>query len=197
MGATDDRTRAVRTRVAFHEAGHALIAAIQDPKSLMSVSMVPTGNLYGSTSWSGDIGEGTEADVEALLERVLAGRAAEEIVLGCPSGGAGGSSGSDLAFATLIAASAECSWGLGPRLSWLADVMPDSVATTLASHPGVAQRVENRLQAALEAAKRTLITHRSALDAIADALLRRGVLGGDEVWEIVGGKRISTLKVVL
>ena len=44
--------------------------------------------------------------------QLLAGRAAEEIVLGQPSSGAGGNGGSDLAQATRLAATASTALGL-------------------------------------------------------------------------------------
>ena len=57
----------------------------------------------------------TPEGVLLALRRLLAGRAAEEVVLGEVLGGVGGSLESDLAQATYIATAALASYGVGPE----------------------------------------------------------------------------------
>lgn len=129
--------------------------------------------------------ESPAADVDDALCRLMAGRAAEVLVTGEGGGGSGGSENSDLARATLIAASAELAWGMGGRLSWLGDPDAASLPHMLALHRDVASRVEKRLADALAAATDLLTAHRSGLDALAAALLSKETLTGEAAEKIV------------
>ncbi|MFT8242417.1 hypothetical protein [Roseomonas sp. BN140053] len=124
-----------------------------------------------------------------LLVALLAGRAAEEVVLGDAGAGCGGPAGSDLARATLLAASAELAWGLGELVTWRGDPDAESLPLLLTANPVAAARVEARLQAALAAARGMLRQARPELDAVAEALVHRETLSGDEVEAIVAAVR--------
>jgi len=160
------------------------VTCLQQPDAILSVSIVKAGGASGATAWVWDVDQGTLDDLDALISRLLAGRAAEEIACGEPSGGAGGSIGSDLAAATILAVCAEASWGLGDRLCWHGAVGPETVGAFLAAHPDIRARTEARLRGALERARTVLERSREQLDAIASRLLERGVMSGDEVREI-------------
>jgi hypothetical protein len=67
------------------------------------------------------------------LALLLAGRAAEEVVLGAPSSGAGGDLDSDLATATRVATTAEAALGLGRELLWLGFPRGGNLGSMLAS----------------------------------------------------------------
>jgi ATP-dependent Zn protease len=124
--------------------------------------------------------------------RILAGRAAEELVFGRSGMGCGGPEQSDLAQATLAAARAEVCYGQGGRLTWLGNPSADTLPGILALHRGVGDRVEKRLTEALEAAGGLLNANRLAFDALVDALLERESLSGAEAEEIV---RTAGMKV--
>ena len=178
-----------RRRTAYHEAGHAACVALLSPGSLGFVSI--RAGAAGPTSLGGtailpsaNFGS-TAADVAAILARLMGGRAAEMLACGSCDGGSGGSAESDLARATLVAASAELAWGLGPRLSWVCDPDPATLGSVLAVHRDIAARVEQRLADALASAIELLTAHRAALDALAAALLERGTLTGDVAERIV------------
>ncbi|WP_192844243.1 hypothetical protein [Aurantimonas coralicida] len=94
---------------------------------------------------------------------MLAGRAAEEVILGSPSAGAGGSASSDLAQVTRIVANAETSLGFGGTLVHGAQIDGAAVHRRLA-----------RLYAETIVLVRR---HRAAIEALADLALERRVLG--------------------
>lgn len=186
-GAVERRPPAVARRVAYHEAGHAVVTALQRPPgALICVSTRPAAGTAGGVSSRAFRGEDTDAEVGALLRELLAGRAAEELVFGTAGGGSGGPAHSDLAQATVIAASAELAWGLGGALTWRGDPDAGSLPALLAASPGAAENVEARLRAALDGAREMLRRHRRALDAVAAALLERETLSGEEAEFLVG-----------
>ena len=172
-------------QVAYHEAGHALLVALRQPGLLDSVSIVQSGQAGGGASWHVEPGGDTNEDLDIVIRELLAGRAAEELVLGMPGGGSGGPPDSDLGRATLLAASAELSWGLGDRLTWRADPQPETLPGLLAAHRDVAARVEERLRTALQSAKATLELHRRELNALAAALVERLALSGAQAEQVV------------
>lgn len=181
----EPRSPGALQRAALHEAGHAVAVAVRRPGALVAVTLRQRGTSGGG-AWSRGQRDGdTRADIDGRLLELLAGRAAEELALGEAGAGSGGPVGSDLASATAIAAAAELSWGLGPALTWLGDPDPATLPSVLALHRGLAERVEARLQSALEEARELLRRHRSALDALAAALLEREALPGGEAESIV------------
>jgi ATP-dependent Zn protease len=106
----------LRWRVAVHEAGHAVAGAATGLAVPRMLLIQPD----GGTTWQVLVRGGSQrADIEAGLVVNLAGRTAELLLLGQPSGGAGGPAGSDLASATTVAAAIEASWGLGQSQLWL------------------------------------------------------------------------------
>ncbi|MEO9787408.1 MAG: hypothetical protein ABJF67_07335 [Aurantimonas coralicida] len=107
--------------------------------------------------------EGLPGDVVREAVCMLAGRAAEEVILGSPSAGAGGSASSDLAQVTRIVANAETSLGFGGTLVHGAQIDGAAVHRRLA-----------RLYAETIVLVRR---HRAAIEALADLALERRVLG--------------------
>ena len=67
---------------------------------LTAISLRSTGNSSGVTRAAGQSGFLSAKDIRHRLIMGLAGRAAEEVILGEPSSGAGGAVDSDLAVAT-------------------------------------------------------------------------------------------------
>jgi ATP-dependent Zn protease len=173
---------------AVHEAGHALLQALERPGTLRYVSIREDARSGGRTVVDVPDEEASEAWVGLHLRRLLAGRAAEQEVLGQVTGGAGGPAGSDLARATRLAANAETALGLSDRpLLWRGFWDGQEMAALMMAQPDVAQRVETRLEAAYGEARAVLRRHRAELDAVVAALLEREVLEGAEVEAILRG----------
>lgn len=177
--AADDR------RVACHEAGHALVSALLHPGSVVRASIRSAGAAVGNVvSERTSKHTMTAAELDEVLQELLAGRAAEEVVLGDVSTGAGGGSQSDLARATAIAVAMDMAYGLGGGLLWAAT--PDAdVVSLLNVRPDLARRVSHRLNGAYEAVTAVVRAHRAALDAIAGELVERGTLSGDDIKRIM------------
>ena len=115
-----------------------------------------------------------------LIAAILAGRVAEQIVLGKVHVGAGGNAESDLARATQLAAEAETSLGLGAEMPLLYRP-PANMSETLNYNPLLAQRVNDRLEAAARIAHQVLVRHRDIITVLAERLKRDRVMEGRDV----------------
>lgn len=97
--------------VAVHECGHAIVCAALETGVVRRIFLERTGG--GFVQWDPDAKSGLMIDIEAILAQHMAGRAAEYLVLGNISSGAGGSAASDLAKATAMALAIHTQYGLG------------------------------------------------------------------------------------
>ena len=170
----------LRWQIAVHEAGHAVTGAATAVARPLMLAIQGGG---GVTRQSLERRGQRRGDLIDALAIDLGGRAAELIVFGQPSGGAGGDSTSDLARATQTAATLELSLGLGADLLWLGD--PDTVLARLRVEPFLRARIEARLQEAQARALRLVEANRSVLVEMATALVRTGLLTGPALEALV------------
>ncbi|MBZ0147058.1 MAG: AAA family ATPase [Pseudorhodoplanes sp.] len=156
--------------IAVHEAGHAAIAFRQGPKDRIIVSLT-SGCTFSHRNTAA--AQMTRDGVRSRLVQLLAGRAAEEILLGIASAGAGGSENSDLAKASKLALDAIAKQGLSARghLMWYESSMSRMV---LESYCG--EEVDAWLWEANEDALRQIRHDSVFVAAIAHLLLKRGTL---------------------
>jgi cell division protease FtsH len=175
-----------RRRVAFHEAGHALVGMLTphaDP--VRKVSIIPRGQALGVTFAAPDLDRPNyeEAWLIARIRVALGGRVAEEVVYGTITTGAE----SDIQQLTDIARGMVGRWGMSRSIGPVA-VLPRDAAGPLL--PGAAQtsditqrlvdeEIRRIVEEAHAATLQLLTEHRWRLDALTDALLREETL--DEV----------------
>lgn len=190
IATVEDRSEAFVRRAAIHEAGHA-IAGIVNGEALRMISIIPAGTVGGGTAFENPKrGLSTRSDFESLVVRMLAARAAEEVILGEPSQGAGGSDDSDIGHATQIASMIEGAWGLGSSLVYRA--APNDVGELL-NDPTFRAKVDATLKELYERALALVRKHESEVAAIADALVERRFMAGDEVTAILDRHRGTTV----
>ncbi|WP_158871354.1 AAA family ATPase [Antarcticirhabdus aurantiaca] len=147
-----------RRLVAVHEAGHA-VACLAQGRIPDSLSVVAGQVNHGGVLVAHGLGMGRLAEVEAEVVVRLAGRAAEEVILGEPSAGAE----NDLKFATALVVQAFGNSGLGGRL--------------LHGERVDGHLVEARLRELYGRALRLIGERRQAVEALADLAMERRVLG--------------------
>ena len=123
------------------------------------------------------------AAVSAALITTLAGRAAEAILLGAPSGLAGGGPTSDLACATKTALTEALSLGRGDGLTW--QVSDTDPALLFARHRGLRDTVDRRLHTAYARARALIEGNRAAVDAIAAHLVVDGHVDRDTLRDLL------------
>lgn len=159
----DTRPEYLRRVTAIHEAGHAVawMVAGRPPKAL---SVISAGTFGGHVRPDHPDHVGSSLfDIERELVPILAGRAAEEVILGVASSGAGGSDQSDLAHVTRVLGSLEGVSGLGAMMQFSMSV--DGM------------RVEGRLRRLYAEAVLLVARHRDAIVALADLAMDKRVLG--------------------
>src|SRR5260221_155020 len=190
----DERERRI---VAYHEGGHALVAAVlPDVDPLYKVTIVPRGRSLGVTQFLPE-DDRRNYPRSYLLERLavaLGGRAGEEVALGEITSGAE----NDLKEATRLARRMVTTSGMGEKTG-LATYDLDGENAFLGQQalegPGrmysgaTAERVdaegERLLEQAHQQACTALSEHRAALERLAQALLQEEVLERDQILAIV------------
>lgn len=179
-------------RYAVHESGHAVVRHVLEIGQLEHVSIAKSLELGGDALQSGGgmcfsesaFPEMTKSNLLNRIAMQLGGLAAEEVILGSRSAGGGGREGADLHRATVDALLMEASFGLGEHLTYLVGMTEDDVPAQLRRIPDLRRRVDNVLSREFKRAKSIVGKHRSVLEEIAEELLRRRQLSGDEVAEI-------------
>ncbi|CUW40850.1 putative ATPase domain (N-terminal fragment) [Magnetospirillum sp. XM-1] len=178
----------IRRRCAVHEAGHALAIALHRPEAVMHVSIRQTEATGGGViSHRPEMELATSADIDQLLITTLAGRAAEELVLGQVSSGSGGGPNSDLARATMLATTAITALGLGGQSVpiWSGLPTPESLDLLLIRRPDISLHVEDRIKRAYAAAMDLLTANRTTLELIVERLLDIETMSGEELATIM------------
>lgn len=186
-----------RRRVAVHEAGHALVAALsKNADPVRKISIVPRGHAalgYTMQSPEADRYLNTEGALIARLRTLLAGRAAEDLVFGEISTGAA----DDLNRATQIARSMVCRFGMSSKLGPVAfgrenqevflgrGMGQEDRGYSEASAQEIDGEVKRILEDAASTAGGILEKHRRCLDNIAETLLEQEIIQGKELEEIL------------
>ena len=186
-----------RRRVAYHETGHALVAAYSkhvDP--VHKISIVPRGRAALGYTLQLPVGEQFLMTETELLERIrglLGGRAAEELIFGVVSTGAE----NDLEQANVLARRMVCLYGMSEAVGLIhagsrpAMFLPGAepvAAENLSSQTArdVDNEVKKMLDNAYREAKQILADHRDQLETVAQELIRRETIDEAEFVQLLG-----------
>lgn len=186
---------------AYHEAGHAFVsqmyADITDP--IHKATIVPRGRALGMVQHLpiDDKVSMTVAEVRANLSIALAGRSAEEVFFGANKITTGAES--DIAMATRLARYSITTAGLSPRVGLAAINQITNFGRSSALESAsekTAELVDNEIKAWLDAAHadatKLLVKNKKTVERLANELLTRETLTGDEIKEIILGKTKKT-----
>lgn len=170
----------LRWRFAIHESGHAVVhhALRLGPIHGLNID-TPAGGGYSQLGFTAS-GSDTLGYREDMLAMLMAGRAAEQIVVGNVSAGSGGTDDSDLARATKLALAMERSLGFGAVQPLLYHDDKDSTAV-LDGNPDLAARVHARLDRAFARANDILKSYRKSLDNLTEELFIAQAIDGKKV----------------
>ncbi len=186
-----------KRNTAYHESGHALVAFLEpraDP--LHKVTIIPRGMALGVTQQLPVDDKHTydRGYLEAMLDVMMGGRAAEELFMQHMTTGAG----NDIEKATELARRMVCEWGMSEKLGPLTFGKRDEqifLGREIAKHKDyseetaieIDQEVRRIVTQAYDRAKALLEGHRETLVRLAEALLDREVLDSDQIRILVQG----------
>jgi cell division protease FtsH len=183
-----------REIVAYHEAGHALVAAhLPQADPVHKVTIVARGAAGGYTRLLPDEDRGlwSKAQFEAMLAVMMGGQAAEEIVFGDITTGAS----NDLQKANGVARKMVTEYGmsaaLGPRTFESRDTgmlgRDQSQGISDALTEKIDSEINRLLHLAQSTAKGIIVNHRARLNRLASRLLAEETLEGTELRLLLTG----------
>jgi cell division protease FtsH len=186
---------------AFHEAGHALVAALlphTDP--LHKVTIIPRGMALGLTQQlpTEEKHNYTKEQLQSRIAVCMGGRIAEDIVFGEISTGAQ----NDIEQATEMARKMVCEWGMSETLGPLTYGKKEEqifLGKEFNRHQDYSEATALKIDAEIkrivteqyERAQRTLTESREILNRVAEALLEHEVLDAEQLKALVEGRPIE------
>ena len=181
-------------RTAYHEAGHALCAAVQEGHDpVHKVTIIPTGMALGVTMTlpAEDRHTMDKREAEQRMVMAMGGRVAESLVFDEYSSGAA----NDLQQATNIARRMVTEWGMSEAVGpmSLSDSGPvflgEDMMQSKSYSPDTARLVDDEIRRILvemeDRCTGLLTEYRNGLDLIARALLEHETISGDEVSRLI------------
>ena len=185
-----------KVMVAYHEAGHALVAWLTtNSERVHKISIIPRGRALGATQLvpEEDRVNISESELHGRLAVWLAGRTAEKLIFDEYSAGAE----NDLKQATQVARRMVSHWGMSERLGpvafrageehpFLGKEMAEPREFSEHTAQVIDEEVVRILREASERAEQTLREHREKLDTLAHALEREEVLEERQIEELIG-----------
>jgi cell division protease FtsH len=188
-----------KRRVAFHEVGHAIVAAYsKHADEVRKISIVPRGRAALGFTLQLPEADQYVMSREELIDKVkglLGGRAAEELVFGEITTGAE----DDLEHATALVRQMVCMYGMGTSVGLLHCAQRRDAFLPASSDGWAAQRdcseqtardideeVKHILDAAYAESKHILEQHRAQVDSVATELLKRETLDAATFKNLIG-----------
>ena len=186
--------------VAYHEVGHALIAALEKHTApVTKITIVP--HTSGALGYTMQMPEEekflhTADELMTELRTLVGGRAAEQVVFNVKTTGAA----NDIQRATSLAKSMVAQYGMSQRLGLMAPIsvqhqyldsyaQMDCASDTAAA---IDEEVRKLLDSAYDDAIRLLTENRALLDEIAEYLLGKETITGDELMAFVNADKKPT-----
>ena len=183
--------------VAYHEVGHALVAALEKHSQPVSkITIVP--HTSGALGYTMQMPEeekflNTAEELKTELKTLLGGRAAETVVFGVKTTGAS----NDIQRATSLARNMVALYGMSEELGLMA---PASVSNqyldgqayldcSQETSAKVDMAVQKLLNTCFNEAKQTLIDNRNLLDEISEFLLAKETITGDELMAYINADK--------
>ena len=183
--------------VAYHEIGHALVAALQSHTApVQKITIIP--RTSGALGYTMQVEEGnhylqTKEELEAQIATLTGGRAAEEVVFGTSSSGAS----NDIEKATRLARAMITRFGMSDEFGMVAmeNVQNQYLGgdTTLACSPETQARIDRAVSQLIgrqhKKAIQLLTENRKKLDDLAKHLYEKETITGEEFMDILNKEK--------
>ena len=188
---------------AYHESGHVLVAKkIPEADPVHKVTIIPRGRALGVTTYLPIDEKHTYSKeyLEAMITYALGGRAAEKLIFNELTTGAG----NDIERATGLARKMVCEWGMSERLGPISYGAKEEeiflgreITRTKNFSEETAVAIDGEIRGivtkGVERAESILNENQDTLHRLANALLEREILDGEEVDKIIRGEVLSPL----
>ena len=187
--------------VAYHEVGHALVAALEKHSQPVSkITIVP--HTSGALGYTMQMPEeekflSTAEELRTELRTLVGGRAAEQVVFGVQTTGAA----NDIQRATALARNMVTQYGMSEKFGLMSTASVENqyldgqayMDCSQETAAEVDKEVMEILQKAYADAKRILTENRGLLDEISEFLLVKETITGDELMAYVNADRNALL----
>jgi cell division protease FtsH len=188
---------------AYHEAGHAILnLLLPETDTLHKVTIIPRGRALGVTMYLPEEDKNTlnKVELESKITMAFGGRAAELIIFNKQTTGAA----NDIKRATDTARAMVCKWGMSDAIGPMAvgeqnqEVFIGREWITNREHSEETARmvdaeVKRIIDHAVQEADRLLREHIDSLHRVAEALLERETITGEEVAKLMRGEVLPPL----
>ncbi len=182
--------------VAYHEVGHALVAAMQSHSApVQKITIVP--RTSGALGYTMQVEDGnhylmTKEELENKIATFTGGRAAEELVFNAVTTGAS----NDIEQATKLARAMITRYGMSSEFDMVAlEVVQNqylggdiSLACSADTQREIDEKVVELVRKQHEKAKEILMSNREKLDEIANYLYEKETITGEEFMDILNNK---------
>lgn len=191
--------------VAYHEIGHALVAAMQSHSApVQKITIIP--RTSGALGYTMQVEQGdkvlmTKQEIENKIATFTGGRAAEEIVFGEITTGAS----NDIEQATKLARAMITRYGMSEEFDMVAmETVTNqylggdtSLSCSADTQKEIDKKVVELVRTQHEKARQILKDHRQKLDELAAFLYEKETITGEEFMEILGRKENSGERILL
>jgi len=193
MAMSEDEKR----NTAYHEGGHAIVALkVPQADPVHKATIIPRGRALGMVMQlpEGDRYSMNFVQMTSRLAIMMAGRVAEEIIMGKENVTSGASS--DIQAATRLAKSMVTRWGFSDELGFVDYKQGEDEYGALGrdTSEATAQLIDSEVKRLVkdgyDEAKRILIENLEGLHRLAKTLLDLETLTGDEIARILNGEEI-------
>ena len=181
--------------VAYHEVGHALVAAMQTHSApVQKITIIP--RTSGALGYTMQVEEGehylmSKEELENKIATLTGGRAAEELIFGSVTTGAS----NDIEQATKLARAMITRYGMGEFGMVAMETVTNQYLggdTTLACSPETQAKIDKMVVDLVakqyEKAKTILTENRTVLDSIAQHLYEKETITGEEFMDILNAQ---------
>ena len=186
VGAKGNRavSEARKARVAYHEAGHAIIGVLmREYDEVRKVSILPRGDAGGVTYFqpsTDDVGMYTKDYLLSQIKVALGGHAAEEIVYGREHVTTGASSDFQQTFN--IAREMVTTYGMSETIGKM-NINPDLISPVTANHIDI--EIHDIVENCYTEVKELLNTYRVKLEHLKEILVEEEIVDGSVVYEMI------------
>ncbi len=191
---------------AFHEAGHTLVARlIPGTEPVHKVTIIPRGMALGLTQQLPEVEKYSHSleYAENNIAVLMGGRLAEELIFGQKTTGAG----NDIEKATELARKMVCEWGMSEKMGPLSFGRKEEaifLGREFNKHQDYSEQIASEIDDEIkqiilrnyDRAKKLLADHEKELHWLAEALLERETLNGEEIDKVIHGEKLPPVKIV-